>query len=241
MAVAIDFEAEGLLDDLPDEAARQARLDLLRTLEQDGFTLEELRQATAEGRLALLPLERVLAAEQPRYTQVELAERSGLDIDFLAEARRALGAPAVDPDERVLTEDDRELIDGAAALLAAGLSRDQFLDLTRLMSTAMRNVAAGLMSTFGEALLRPGDNERDLGLRYADTLRHLGPLAAPTLGRMLNLRLREVIRDAAVGQAELHSGHLPGRAARDGRVRRHRRLHAPRRGDPAGGPRRARA
>ena len=74
----------------------------------------------------------------------------------------------------------------------------------------MRNVAAGLMSTFGEALLRPGDNERDLGLRYADTLRHLGPLAAPTLGRMLNLRLREVIRDSAVGQAELHSGHLPG-------------------------------
>jgi adenylate cyclase len=210
VAVAIDFEAEGLLDGLPDEAARQARLDLLRTLEQDGFTLEELRQATAEGRLALLPLERVLAAEQPRYTQVELAEQSGLDIDFLAEARRALGAPAVDPDERVLTEDDRELIDGAAALLSAGLSRDQFLDLTRLMSTAMRNVAAGLMSTFGEALLRPGDNERDLGLRYADTLRHLGPLAAPTLGRMLNLRLREVIRDAAVGQAELHSGHLPG-------------------------------
>ena len=152
----------------------------------------------------------MLAAEEPRYTQRELAEQTGLDIDFLAEARRALGAPAVDPDERVLTEDDRELIDGAAALLAAGLSRDQFLDLTRLMSTAMRNVAAGLMSTFGEALLRPGDNERDLGLRYADTLRHLGPLAAPTLGRMLNLRLREVIRDAAVGQAELHSGHLPG-------------------------------
>ena len=74
----------------------------------------------------------------------------------------------------------------------------------------MRNVAAGLMSTFGEALLRPGDNERDLGLRYAETLRNLGPLAAPTLGHMLNLRMREVIRDAAVGQAELHSGHLPG-------------------------------
>ena len=210
MVVAIDFEAEGLLDGLPDEQARAARLDLLRALEQDGFSLEELRQATEEGRLALLPLERVLAAEEPRYTQRELSERSGLDIEFLAEARRALGAPAVDPDERVLTEDDRELIDGAAALLASGLSRDQFLDLTRLMSTAMRNVAAGMMSIFGEALLRPGDNERDLGLRYADTLRNLGPLAAPTLGRMLNLRLREVIRDSAVGQAELLSGQLPG-------------------------------
>ena len=78
------------------------------------------------------------------------------------------------------------------------------------MSQAMGTVAAGFMSTFGEALLRPGDNERDLGLRYAETLRNLGPLAAPTLEHMLNLRMREVIRNAAVGEAELHSGHLPG-------------------------------
>jgi adenylate cyclase len=208
--VAIDFEAEGLLDGLPDEQARAARLDLLRYLERDGFSLEELRQATDEGRLALLPVERVLAAEEPRYTQVELAELTGLDLDFLAEARRAVGAPAIDPHERMLTEDDLELAQGAAALLAAGLGREQFLDLTRLMSQAMGTVAAGFMSTFGEALLRPGDNERDLGLRYAESLRNLGPLAAPTLGHMLNLRMREVIRNAAVGEAELHSGHLPG-------------------------------
>jgi adenylate cyclase len=208
--VAIDFEAEGLLDGLQDDTARQARLDLLRTLEEDGFSLDELRQATADGRLVLLPLERVLQAEEPRYTQLDLAEKTGLDLEFLAEARRALGAPAIDPTDRVLTDDDLELAQGAAALLAAGLDREQFLDLTRLMSQAMGTVAAGFMTTFGEALLRPGDNERDLGLRYAESLRNLGPLAAPTLGHMLNLRMREVIRNAIVGEAELRSGHLPG-------------------------------
>jgi adenylate cyclase len=208
--VAIDFEAEGLLDGLEDERAREARLDLLRALEREGFTLEELREATAEGRLALLPVERVLAAEEPRYTQVELAELTGLDVAFLAEARRALGAPAIDPEERLLTEDDLQLAQGAAAMLAVGIDREQFLDLTRLMSKAMGTVAAGFISTFGEALLHPGDTELDLGLRYAETLRNLGPLAAPTLGHMLNLRMREVIRTAAVGEAELRSGHLPG-------------------------------
>ena len=208
--VAIDFEAEGLLDGLEDEQARQARLELLRALEQEGFALAELRQATAEGRLALLPVERVLAAEEPRYTLVEIAELTGLDLDFLSEARRAVGAPAIDPHVRMLGEDDLELAQGAAALLAAGIDREQFLDLTRLMSRAMGTVAAGFISTFGEALLRPGDNELDLGLRWAETLRNLGPLAAPTLSHMLNLRMREVIRSAAVGQAELHSGHLPG-------------------------------
>ena len=61
--------------------------------------------------------------------------------------------------------------------------------------------------------MRPGDTERDLGLRYADSLRNLGPLAGPTLQHMLNLRLREVVRQTVVGQAELQSGRLPGAQA----------------------------
>jgi adenylate cyclase len=208
--VAIDFEAQGLLDGVADGAAREARLELLCALEEEGFSLDELRQAAAEGRLALLPVERVLAAEEPRYTQDEVMEITGLDFEFLAEARRAIGAPAVDAHARVLTEEDLELAKNAAALLAAGLDREHFLELTRLMSRAMGSVAAGFTFIFGEALLRPDDNERDLGLRYAESLRQLGPLAAPTLGHMLNLRLRENIRNAVVGEAELRSGRLPG-------------------------------
>ena len=97
----------------------------------------------------------------------------------------------------------------------------------------MANVAAGLSAIFGEALLRPGDTERDLGLRYAESLQNLGPLAAPTLGHMLNLHMRETLRNVVVGEAELRSGRLPGAPADHGRVRRHRRLHAAGRGDPA--------
>jgi adenylate cyclase len=207
--VAIDFEAEGLLGGLEDERARQSRLELLQSLAEAGFSLDELRKATAEGRLAMLPVERVLA-EEPRYTQRDLSELTGVDLDFLVEARRAIGAPAISPDDRVLTNDDFELTQRAAALLKAGLSREQFLDLTRLMSQAMATVAAGLSSIFGEALLRPDDTERDLGLRYAESLRSLGPLAAPTLGHMLNLHLRETLRNVVVGETELRSGRLPG-------------------------------
>jgi adenylate cyclase len=211
--VPIDFEAEGLLDGAGDEHARRERLELLRTLEAEGFELEELRRAAAEGRLALLPVERVLAGEGPRYTQRELAEQAGLELDFMRAARRALGGPAVDPDERVLTEEDRELTLSAATLLESGLDADRFLELTRIMSQAMSTVAAGFTSIWGEALMRPGDSERELGLRYAESLRNLGPLAGPTLQHMLNLRMREQIRQAVVGQAELQSGRLPGAQA----------------------------
>jgi adenylate cyclase len=207
--VATDFEAEGLLDGAGDERAREARRELLQTLEEAGCSLDELREATRQGRLALLPMEMVLAGEGPRRRLREIAEEIGLDVEFLTEARRALGLPAVNPDDAVLTSEEVELARSAAPLLEAGIDREGFLELTRAMSQAMAAVAAALTSTLGGALLRPGDTERDLGLRYAETLRELGPLAGPTLTQMLNLRLREQIRQAVVGQAELQSGRLP--------------------------------
>lgn len=209
MPVATDYEAEGLLEGAGDERGREARRELLQTLEEAGFSLEQLREATERGRLALLPVELVLAGEGRRVRQRDVAEETELELDFLNDARRALGLPAVDPDDAVVTEEEVELARSAAVLLEAGLDREGFLELTRTMSQAMAAVAASLTSSLGAALLRPGDTERDLGLRYADTLRELGPLAGPTLTQMLNLRLREQIRQAVVGQAELQSGRLP--------------------------------
>ncbi len=208
--VAIDFEREGLLESAGEGVAREARLELLRTLEKEGFTIDELRRAAAEDRLALLPVERVLEAEGPRYTQREVAEAAGVELDFLRDARRALGEPDVGPDQRALTDEDLDLARQAAVLMAAGMDREGFLELTRVMSQAMGTVASSMIATLGQALLHPGDTERDLGLRYADSLRRLGPLAGPALQNMLSMRMRDQIRQAVVGQAELESGRLPG-------------------------------
>jgi adenylate cyclase len=208
--VAIDYEAEGLLDGIDGDPARRARIELLRTLEEEGFTLEELSRAAREDRLALLPVERVLAAEGPCHTLREVAAASGLDLEFVQEARRALGDPAVDPDARVLTDEDLELTRHAKILLDAGLDREGFLELTRVMSHALDSIASSLVATLGQALIKPGDTERDLGLRYADSLRSLAPLAGPALELILNRRMREQIRGAVIGRAELESGRLPG-------------------------------
>jgi adenylate cyclase len=210
VGVGTDFEAAGLLEGAGDERAREARVELLRTLEEAGCSLDQMKAAADQGRLALLPLELVLEGEGPRRRQRDVAKDTGLDVEFLTGARRALGLPVVDPDDEVITEAEVELAKSAATLLEAGLDRESFLELTRSMSRAMAAVAATLTSTLGDALLRPGDTERDVGLRYAETMRELGPLAGPALTQMLNLRLRERIREAVVGQAELRSGRLPG-------------------------------
>ncbi len=205
--MGIDFQAEGLLEGAEN---REARLELLRTLEREGFTLEELREAAAQDRLALLPVERVIAGEGKLYTREELAEETGLEPRLLDEAARALGMPIREPGERAITEEEVELSRNAKALLDAGLPEEAFLELTTVMSRSMANIAASFTSIFGDAFLQAGDTERDLGLRYAETMRNLGPLAAPTLERMFNLRLREQMREAVISQAELQSGRLAG-------------------------------
>jgi adenylate cyclase len=203
--VAIDYEAEGLLDGAED---REARLELLRTLENEGFSLDELREAARQNRLALLPVERVLAGDGRLYTKEEVAEQTGLDPEFMNEAARALGVPVREPGERAITEDELELSRSAKALLDAGIPPEAFLELTAVMSRSMASIAASFASIFGEALMQPGDTERDLGLRYAETLRDLGPLVAPTLEQMFSIRLREQMREAVITQAELESGRL---------------------------------
>src|SRR3954471_19849767 len=51
----MDWEAEGLLDGIEGDAARDARRALLDELHEEGVGLDALRRAVDEDRLALLP------------------------------------------------------------------------------------------------------------------------------------------------------------------------------------------
>src|SRR3954453_14690532 len=115
----IDFDAEGLLDGVEGEA-RTDRLALLEQLAGEGVPLEELREAVAVGRLTLLPVERGIAGDGPRYTPRQIAELSGGTLDLLQRASAALGLPYPDPDEPSLNEADLEAAKRVKAFLDAG-------------------------------------------------------------------------------------------------------------------------
>jgi adenylate cyclase len=204
----IDFEAEGLLEGL-DEATRAARRDLLEQLAADGATLDELKRAVAEDRLALLPVERVLAGEG-RYSAREVAERSGLEPDFQDRLTRALGLALAGPDERVYGDDDVEAARTVKRFLDAGFPEDGVLEVNRVMGDAMAKLAATIGGVAGNALLRPGDTERDLGLRYAQASRELGPQLGPLLLHVFALHQRENIKQVVVSQADIASGDVQG-------------------------------
>ena len=209
--MAIDFEAEGLLDGL-DERERAARLRLLEELSAEGVALDELRRAVAEDRLALLPVERVLAGEGRRYTAEEVAERAGLEEGFLIRQRQALGLPMPDPGERAFTDEDVASAKRMKAFHDAGLPEEGMLEVSRVVGMAMAQVAAANRDLVGEAFLEPGDTELDVGLRYAEVASSLAPMLGPMLQYVLNLHLREQVRREVIGRAELAEGRLPGAA-----------------------------
>ena len=205
-----DFAAEGLLKGLRGKQ-REARLDLLRQLHEAGVPLDELKKAAAEERLALLPVEMVLAREG-RYSARDIAEATGQDEEAMRRQRQALGLPWVpDPDAKVFSEADLEAARRARAFAEAGFPEDATLEVSRVIGEAMSRVAAAIRNLVAESLLQPGDTERDVGLRYAEVARETAPLLGPVLEYVLNQHLVEQIRDDVISRAELQAGEiLPG-------------------------------
>ncbi|HTR04804.1 MAG TPA: adenylate cyclase regulatory domain-containing protein, partial [Thermoanaerobaculia bacterium] len=117
---AVDFGKAGLLDGLEGED-RAARERLLERLAGEGFTLEELKAAIDEDRLALLLVERVLGGT---YTAEELQQRTGLDASQMLRIRRLLGLPEPAAGDRVFGEEEIEAARSISLFLESGLSEE---------------------------------------------------------------------------------------------------------------------
>lgn len=205
----IDFEAEGLLEGLEGEP-REARLELLERLYGEGCSLDELKEAVAAGRLTLLPVERQLAGKGPRYTAREIAEIADLDLDLLLRFRSALGVPIPDPDEPRGNEADLEAAQRMKALLEAGLPEDGMLQVARTIGMGTSRIAEANRELIIRTLIRPGDTERDVALRFAAAAEYMLPLAAPTVVYALQAHLLEQIRRDVIGATDLESGEVGG-------------------------------
>jgi adenylate cyclase len=209
--MSIDFEAEGLLAGTEGEA-REARLKLLRELAEDGVPLDELRRAVAEDRLVLLPVERVLAGSEPRYTREEVAELAGVDAELLAQQWRALGMPDPEEGEKAFGESDVESAKRVRVLRdELGIPDDEMLQVSRVIGMNMSQLAAASRGLGQRVFSNPGDSELEVARRFATIVEGLGPLLTPTLEYVLQLHLREQIRHDVFGDREISEGVESGR------------------------------
>jgi adenylate cyclase len=205
----IDFEAEGLLGDLTGKA-REARSALLEDLTDAGVPLDELKRAVEENRLVLLPVERAFDSGTESYTSHQIAEKAGLEHDFLLRLLRALGAPLPEDDQAVYSDADLEAAKRAKLFLDAGLPERGVLETSRIIGISMASLADANRDMVGEVFTQPGIDERELALRYAAAAQTMSPLLGETLLHAYRIHLREAIRQAVVSEAELAEGRLSG-------------------------------
>ncbi len=206
----IDFAAEGLLDDLEGDA-REARLGLLEQLSAEGVTLEELRDAVTSGHLTLLPVERAIAGDGPRYSAREIAAKVGLDLDLLTTFRAALGIPYGDDfDDKVANEADLDTAFRMKAILDAGFPVEDLLRNARTVGMATARVAEANRELVVRNLTSPGDTERDLAERLVGTVEFLLPLGTEFLIYAFRANLLEQIKRDVIGIADLASGEIGG-------------------------------
>jgi adenylate cyclase len=202
-----DWLSLGLLDGL-DDGARAARAALLDELLAAGVPVEDLRRAVAEDRLVLLPIELSLLS-LARLTVGEVAERSGLTEAQVLDARRAMGLPAVEPDQRAFGDEDVEASKRLKAYFDSGMPPAELLALLRVQSGALLRAADGTRAAFVRSFLQPGDSELELAHRYQAMTGVLMPMIAQDLDYMMRVHLREFARNGALGVAERDSGRLP--------------------------------
>jgi adenylate cyclase len=210
-AIVPDWEAEGLLEGLED-AERSERIELLDYLHDEvGASVERLKEGDP-ALLVALPAERHVGGE-PRYTPRECAREVGVDLAVASRLRRAMGLPAVPPDERSLGEADLDSMRLAGEFLHAGMPEEDMLAVTRVLGRGLGQAAVVMRQTAMRLALEPGLTERQLAERFGAVAGMLTPQIVPLLEQTLKLHLRQMLAGEIARAAERRDGSLPG--ARD--------------------------
>jgi adenylate cyclase len=202
----MDFASAGLLDGLQGDE-RQAREQLLERLLADGFSVDQLRSAAAENRLALLPVEQVLGG---RFTAREIEAETGTPAALMLWMRRLLGLPQAGEDDRVFGAADFDAARSTQLFLDAGLAEDALVEVTRVLGEAMARLAATTAAAFADSFLEPGDSEDAVAVRFATLAEELTPALSPVLIAAFSAHLRESVSRGMIGRAELAAGRLAG-------------------------------
>lgn len=201
-----DWEAEGLLEGVED-GARAGRRRLLDMLHADGVSVADLRRAVEEERLVLLPIENAITGP-PELSARQIAERSGVELDWLLGVERAIGIAAPDPDDPAFTQEDVAAAERLRSYRDAGLPPDELLTALRSISAGVAKAAEVVRQLFAGIYLEPDIDEYTLARRYAEGIGVLLPLAEADIAFLFRAHLRNFSRQDTIGMAERREGRL---------------------------------
>src|SRR5262245_37954503 len=125
-------------------AAAQARV--VARMRDRGYSLEDLKTAGREGKLAFGVTEEVLPGQSGSISVADVAERSGLEPELVERILVTLGTPA--GRQHQLSENDAVAIEQCARVLATGFPLVAFLQLVRVYVQSLRRIAEAEVRLF---------------------------------------------------------------------------------------------
>ena len=183
-------------------AAAQARV--VARMRERGYSLEDLRDAGREGRLAFGFTEELFGGDEGRISVAMIAEETGLEPELIERILVILGTPK--GRQRNLSPEDAEALRHCARVLAAGLPLVAFLQLVRVYVQSMRRIAEAEIRLFHlyvhEPLIRDGVPELEMAAEMGDLAADILPLAAPLSEYLHNRYLRYYVEQDVVGHME---------------------------------------
>jgi adenylate cyclase len=187
-------------------AAAQARV--VARLRARGHSLQQLRQAVREGRLAFGYVEDLLPEPGRSLGPAEVAERTGLEEALIERLMALLGTPTAL--ERRLTEQDAQAIEEMSSVLDSGFPLVALLQLTRVYAQAIRKIAEAEVRLFHiyvhEPLIREGVPALEMAEQMEGLVRGLLPVSAPLMEYIHNRYLRFYIEQDVIGHMESELG-----------------------------------
>ena len=183
-------------------AAAQARV--VARMRERGYSLEDLKRAGREGRLAFGFTEELFAEGDERITVDDLAEETGLEPQLIERILIILGTPKAQ--QRQLTPGDVEALRHCARVLAAGFPLVAFLQLVRVYVQSMRRIADAEVRLFHlyvhEPMIRDAVPELEMAEEMGELAGDILPLAAPLTEYLHTRYLRYYVEQDVVGHME---------------------------------------
>jgi adenylate cyclase len=180
-------------------------------MRERGHSLASIEAATREGRLAFGFLEELFPPEQDRISVAAAARETGLDEALVARLISGLGLSPEHSD--TVTEDDLQLLRYVGAVLESGFPLVALLQLVRVYSQAMAQVADAEVRLFHlyvhEPLMRSGAAGMETAEQMHAISREVLPLAGPVLDSVHQRYLQHFVEQDVVGHMEVDLGGTP--------------------------------
>jgi adenylate cyclase len=183
-------------------AAAQARV--VARMRERGHSLEDLKKAGREGRLAFGFAEDILPRPEERATVEEVARETGLEPELVERILVILGTPL--ERERLLSPHDVQALRHCARVLAAGFPLVAFLQLVRVYAQSLRRIADAEVRLFHlyvhEPLIRDGVPELEMAEEIGGLAGDVLPLASPLIDYLHTRYLRFFLEQDVIGHME---------------------------------------